>query len=624
MEENETILCSYNRACSRFFRQKREEYKISREEISLGIMSQNGLAQLESENGRVRWSKLNGDILMQRMGVAANHMEVMATRDELTRWRAREEIARLILENPRGAKVRLVQYRSDYRKREKIEEQFLLKMEVILMVQKWKQNEFCEEDLILKKAKKAVACTVMGSWEKNLSRYWLAPAELEALLLVAVAYFIKGDWKRAWNLQQEIWSYPEQHGWQAQIRALILPQVMLFRVKLLREKKEEERAYREGRKTLELLRITYPQRYAIDLLKVLSEISVDGEKEKEEQELFRQFRDMFLGLYREYEKPVHRIWQTVSVDNTREIGQTLYMLRRFWGKSMDEVVYENNELSISRRELQRVESGRHKPRNRYYRELMRLYQKPEEMYLLLLETESLDALALRQEIDLQIILGRWREAEENLDILKESLDINSPVNRQMMLFLQCCLELYRGNKDYGGAIKTLEKALHCTVPKFEGENQKWWVFRWGECMIAAQIALYYRYLGKLDESKNWYMCLKHSMEQQMESTAIPLVGYLSTINGYTGILGEFQEYEESIRIDEETIGKLLDKADIFSIEKLFYDKVWNEYESMETLNIDGERIRKDFEICEELALYMHNEEYLNEFLKPREKKYQLI
>ena len=120
----------YNQICGKMLQEEREKRGISREELARGILSKTALSHMET--GRIGWTKLPGDTLMHRMGVGTDYFEVVASAEELDRWRRREDICLLLPARPGEAVGKLREYRHVYGKREPLEEQFLCKAEALL------------------------------------------------------------------------------------------------------------------------------------------------------------------------------------------------------------------------------------------------------------------------------------------------------------------------------------------------------------------------------------------------------------------------------------------------------------------------------------------------------------
>ena len=176
----------YNQICGKMLQEEREKRGISREELARGILSKTALGHMET--GRIGWTKLPGDTLMHRMGVGTDYFEVVASAEELDRWRRREDICLLLPARPGEAVGKLREYRHAYGKREPLEEQFLCKAEALLALLDWRRDgEEADAARLSDMARRAVHCTVPEGWERGMEDLWLAPSELEAVLLEAAA-----------------------------------------------------------------------------------------------------------------------------------------------------------------------------------------------------------------------------------------------------------------------------------------------------------------------------------------------------------------------------------------------------------------------------------------------------
>ena len=155
------------------------------------------------ENGDTPWKKMIGDYLLQRLGVPTEYFEVMADARELNGWRDREDICLVVFEQPQKAQQLLEVYQKKYRKKTPFEEQFLKKMQTILLMQAYKKSfesksvdverEKSEGENLVESARQTVLCTLLDGWEKKkLSKFLLAPCELESILLLANCLFLIG------------------------------------------------------------------------------------------------------------------------------------------------------------------------------------------------------------------------------------------------------------------------------------------------------------------------------------------------------------------------------------------------------------------------------------------------
>lgn len=547
------------------------------------------------ENGDTPWKKMIGDYLLQRLGVPTEYFEVMADARELNGWRDREDICLVVFEQPQKAQQLLEVYQKKYRKKTPFEEQFLKKMQTILLMQAYKKSfesksvdverEKSEGENLVESAQQTVLCTLPDGWEKKkLSKFLLAPCELESILLLANCLLLIGKTDEAMQMHKKVADYVKQAKFEPKVQILIYPQVAFLGMKLELYAGNEEKAFSYGMEALELLRHQYSQRYVVfvleELLNVLECISVKGkedQKYKEEETEVTEFLKTFEELYRLFSHPKKRMWQSISVSNTNEIGLTLKMLRKAMGLSAAKVSAANPD-HLTARQIEKIEAGTHRPSGRNYEMLMQFYHKTGLEGQLLLETDSLEVLHQRQEIVDFIIREEWDNAWESFQSFKEKLDVNVPLNRQEMIFLDTDIQhTYHKKLTAQEYVKQMEKALYCTMPKIPMEKWNMWVFQREEAIVAGNIAGKFLNSGESKKAEELFSKLLQSFDMQMEHTRIPYRGYVVITTGLVNALGENKKYYQSIKQDERSINVLLNDT-IEDVDAFIYDICWSLYE----------------------------------------------
>lgn len=547
------------------------------------------------ENGDTPWKKMIGDYLLQRLGVPTEYFEVMADARELNGWRDREDICLVVFEQPQKAQQLLEVYQKKYRKKTPFEEQFLKKMQTILLMQAYKKSfesksvdverEKSEGENLVESAQQTVLCTLPDGWEKKkLSKFLLAPCELESILLLANCLLLIGKTDEAMQMHKKVADYVKQAKFEPKVQILIYPQVAFLGMKLELYAGNEEKAFSYGMEALELLRHQYSQRYVVfvleELLNVLECISVKGkedQKYKEEETEVTEFLKTFEELYRLFSHPKKRMWQSISVSNTHEIGLTLKMLRKAMGLSAAKVSAANPD-HLTARQIEKIEAGTHRPSGRNYEMLMQFYHKTGLEGQLLLETDSLEVLHQRQEIVDFIIREEWDNAWESFQSFKEKMDVNVPLNRQEMIFLDTDIQhTYHKKLTAQEYVKQMEKALYCTMPKIPMEKWNMWVFQREEAIVAGNIAGKFLNSGESKKAEELFSKLLQSFDMQMEHTRIPYRGYVVITTGLVNALGENKKYYQSIKQDERSINVLLNDT-IEDVDAFIYDICWSLYE----------------------------------------------
>lgn len=583
----------YNQYCGKFMYKERCRRGISEQKISRGVCTRTELRKME--NGDIPWKKMIGDYLLQRLGVPTEYFEVMADARELNGWRDREDICLVVFEQPQKAQQLLEVYQKKYRKKTPFEEQFLKKMQTILLMQAYKKSfesksvdverEKSEGENLVESAQQTVLCTLPDGWEKKkLSKFLLAPCELESILLLANCLLLIGKTDEAMQMHKKVADYVKQAKFEPKVQILIYPQVALLGMKLELYAGNEEKAFSYGMEALELLRHQYSQRYVVfvleELLNVLECISVKGkedQKYKEEETEVTEFLKTFEELYRLFSHPKKRMWQSISVSNTHEIGLTLKMLRKAMGLSAAKVSAANPD-HLTARQIEKIEAGTHRPSGRNYEMLMQFYHKTGLEGQLLLETDSLEVLHQRQEIVDFIIREEWDNAWESFQSFKEKLDVNVPLNRQEMIFLDTDIQhTYHKKLTAQEYVKQMEKALYCTMPKIPMEKWNMWVFQREEAIVAGNIAGKFLNSGESKKAEELFSKLLQSFDMQMEHTRIPYRGYVVITTGLVNALGENKKYYQSIKQDERSINVLLNDT-IEDVDAFIYDICWSLYE----------------------------------------------
>ena len=566
---------------------------ISEQKISRGVCTRTELRKME--NGDTPWKKMIGDYLLQRLGVPTEYFEVMADARELNGWRDREDICLVVFEQPQKAQQLLEVYQKKYRKKTPFEEQFLKKMQTILLMQAYKKSfesksvdverEKSEGENLVESAQQTVLCTLPDGWEKKkLSKFLLAPCELESILLLANCLLLIGKTDEAMQMHKKVADYVKQAKFEPKVQILIYPQVAFLGMKLELYAGNEEKAFSYGIEALELLRHQYSQRYVVfvleELLNVLECISAKGkedQKYKEEETEVTEFLKTFEELYRLFSHPKKRMWQSISVSNTHEIGLTLKMLRKAMGLSAAKVSAANPD-HLTARQIEKIEAGTHRPSGRNYEMLMQFYHKTGLEGQLLLETDSLEVLHQRQEIVDFIIREEWDNAWESFQSFKEKLDVNVPLNRQEMIFLDTDIQhTYHKKLTAQEYVKQMEKALYCTMPKIPMEKWNMWVFQREEAIVAGNIAGKFLNSGESKKAEELFSKLLQSFDMQMEHTRIPYRGYVVITTGLVNALGENKKYYQSIKQDERSINVLLNDT-IEDVDAFIYDICWSLYE----------------------------------------------
>ena len=622
----ERFTCEYNKVCGSIFREERKSRGMSLEKIAAGLLSKTALGNMES--GKTGWRKVTGDTLFQRLGILPDYFEMVASSDELERWRMREDISLLISDQDRKAQDRIREYRERYSDREPIEEQFLQKAELLLLLKEQVEkagSEAClQRERIETIAEAAIARTVPDRRGGKWIELPLAPSELEAFLLLGAVRMICDRREEAWQIQQAVWDYPRRHGWRERIIVQIMPQAALLGMELALQEKDSSKAFRMGREAVEMLRRNSCHCYLLPLLERMSGISEVElwERDRAYRNEIIVFRDGFKHIYAQEGYPGYRIWQGVYVENTREAGIVLKMLRKFAGKSCAKAVYDGEEMVITERQLEKIERGEHMPSHENYQRLIRQYGKSGGWMMPMLETDSVEVLEQWQEICSLIGFCEWDRAKERIEQLRQKVVMSYPRVRQaFLLFDALILQEYK--REWEKSLDMLQKALYITMPDIEGDK-KWWVFQREEIIIASNISSTYRILGKMEEARRWYQAIRFSLQQQKGKSGLEQRGYAILMESVDNYLGQEERYEEAIEANKEAVSNYLKQPEIDTLDRAYYRIAWNTCKLSSKQKMQHELYRKQwmdaFQASETVADLFYDE-YIMEFLQKRRKDY---
>ena len=353
---------------------------------------------------------------------------------------------------------------------------------------------------------------------------------------------------------------------------------------------------------------------------------IPGEELKEEErEYLREaagFRTAFQEIYARAGYPAHRIWQGIGVENTREAGIVLKMLRKFAGKTRAAAVCDENGVTVvTQRQLEKIEKGEHKPSYENYRRLVRQYGKNGGWMAPMVEADSVEVLELRQEIATLIGFREWEKAEQEMERLRWKVNPEYPRVRQEFLLYEA---LRQKKHDLEKSLELLMESLHVTVPDMEGRDGKWWVFQREEGMIATNIMDVYRRLGKMEEAGEWFEMLRFSMEQQRSRTGIVHTGYEILMESYDNYLGVLEHFEEAAEASKEAASNYLKQPQIDTLARAFYRFTWNTYEIAQKHKERCGELHKEWKkafLASEAVARYSIDNYLMGFLESRRGKY---
>ena len=596
----------------------RIEKKINTRQLIQGVISDR--AFLDIKKGKHILAKSDWEFLMQRMGIVTDYFETIVSRRELDDWRLREDICLCVFERPNEATKMLEQYQKNFQQGkngiQKIQEQFYLKMKWILFRKVLKAEQF------YKLASDAVSCTVSDEkWQEKLKSLYVGPAELEAMLLVVWSLFLLGNNDKALTLFWKIKLYPEEHGWEPRMQQMIVPQIVLIGMRLLEEFHMDEEAYQLGETGVELLRDQCSQRYAYPVLKELCRIGKQLKKEGERQQQIQNFTDIFEIIYKANQVPCMRIWQCNSIKNSYDISLVLKRMRCSLEKTQLEICTDENGFPfLSVKQLSRIEKGQNRPSGEVFRYLTRKMERKIDWIMPMLETDSVQALSIRQDImylDGMKQLNKEKELIEKLKTIMGEENCKKPYICQELMFIETSLEYEAGNITAKEAQKLYYEALSYTFP-IEYLSRKTLPFiRREEGMLISNIAYLHHKIGETAKAQELFEKLYEVFRPQQQLFKINNPACAVMLGQYSSLLGDVDEYQKALDIDIINFQCEIDDSYLVLINGLLYNQAWDHYELDK--NKYQRRYRQEFSSAQIMANFIKDSKSASLYQKRRKK-----
>lgn len=599
----------------RIFTMIRKERRISVSQLVRGVISRRAFSDIE--NGKTVFLREYWELFMHRMGAATKYFEVVVSRKELEDWRQREDICLTVFENPEEARIKWKRYQENHVKRSAVEEQFCLKVDWLLA------RDTCSFEELYEMSCRAVECTVKGDWRENFYSLYLAPSELEAILLVVCSLDLLGKTKEALDLFYRVWKYPDSQGWESGMQLLIQPQAALVGMQLYRNRQANQVAFEIGQMALERLRQEKSQRYAYSLLCALVDVGMELRRTGNEPENLQQlegFRDAFEMVYKENGFPCRRVWQLGSMEECYDVSLVLKRMRLAQGMTQEEVCLDERGFPFLQvRQLSRIEQGENRPSTETFQLLTRNMGCPLDWIMPIFNIYSIKTLKLWRDIVVAIGERDWEKTELLLNLFRrEVAEKKDSQVEQEISFVEILLMLEKKELTFAQARENFVQALFATFPL------EWYFFpeipfvHEAEGMILYNIALMHVQMGEYERARQLLQSLESFYRPQQEILRKNNGVSSLVLQGKSYVCGEMRRYEEALAVDTQNLKYELAGDSLRNIGRLLYNKAWDCYEVENGQN--QAKFQRNFSCAQQFAAFGYSE-FLIQFLREREEKY---
>lgn len=603
----------------KIFEAYRVEKKSSTRKLVQGLMSDR--AFLDIKKGKYILAKSDWEFLMQRMGIVTEYFETIVSRKELEDWRIREDICLLILENQSEAKKRLEQYRSKCLKEKKeipkIQNQFCMKITWLLSKSVLTAEELYDLSC------KAVACTVAEEkWQEKLTTLYLGPAELETTLLTVWSLYLLGKTTKALELYWKIKCYPKDYEWEPRMQQMIIPQIAWLGMKLYQRLHMDDEALKVGENALELLRDQSSQRYVYPILQELISLEEMYGKEYKRIQQLKKFKVAFENVYEANKLPCMRMWQCSSIKNSYDVSLILKRMRYSMEKTQSEVCTDENGIPfLSIKQLSRIEKGENRPSGEVFRYLTQKMGRKIDWIMPMLETDSIQALSIRQDIMYWSGMRQYDKEKERIEKLKQIIgndNLERPYIRQEILFTETSLKCETNIIIASEAMKLYYKALSCTFPIEYLSRKQLPFIRREEGMIISNIAYLYHKMGETSKAQELFEKLFAAFRPQQQLFRVNNSACAVMLGQYSSLLGDLKKYNNALIIDNINLQCEINHYSLSFISDLLYNEAWEYYE------IDKNKYKREYrqKFLSAWKIAEFTKDWTSiAFYKEREKKY---
>ncbi len=345
-------------------------------------------------------------------------------------------------------------------------------------------------------------------------------------------------------------------------------------------------------------------------------------KEYKRIQQLRNFKATFENIYEANKLPCMRMWQCSSIKNSYDVSLILKRMRYSMEKTQSEVCTDENGIPfLSIKQLSRIEKGENRPSGEVFRYLTQKMGRKIDWIMPMLETDSMQALSIRQDIMYWSGMRQYDKEKEMIEKLKKIIgedNLEKPYIRQEILFTETSLKYETNNITDLEALKLHYKALSCTFPIEYLSREQLPFIRREEGMIISNIAYLYHKMGETSKARKLFekLCGVFKPYQNLFKINNPACAVM--LGQYSSLLGDLKEYKKALEVDTQNLQCEINDSYLILVSELLYNQAWDHYE------IDRNKYKKEYRqeflnarrIAEFVkawpSLYFYNE---------REKKY---
>lgn len=193
------------------------------------------------------------------------------------------------------------------------------------------------------------------------------------------------------------------------------------------------------------------------------------------------------------------------------IGDFMREIRERQGRSQEDVCYN----ICSPASLSRIENGKQIPGRCILDKLLERLGTENNVFNVFVSKEEMVFYEAVQELTRRIADGKFDELDKLIQQMDELTKESTELERQYLYFAKAEV-MWKKQGDREGAWEMLMKAIHVTLPEFDGKSPlSNNLLTYDEIMIINSIAVKHEKAGRMDTAMGLELWLKEYMEKKM-------------------------------------------------------------------------------------------------------------
>lgn len=536
-----------------FIKKKRIERNISANSLSSGLCHKSSLTQFE--NGEIRFDKFMIDTLVQRLGVNDDFFEHFVTNNDMAIQELRLDILNKINNNELELAIKLIEeYQGVTKSKGNLQKQFYLYCRCLIS-----EKERIDTNELLNKFENIIEVTVPNFKIRDVKELALSNFEIQLILNYTELLFEKNE-PDGIKLYHKLLQYYEKDTIDIGIKSIKYPNIVLKLTNILIGRQQYNDSLVLVEKAIQCLHETGKSNCLIELLTskltIIRKLDLSGE----DVDKIERWIDDLNYIYQKYPNISSNIDAFIWV-NYYVIGDVILIRRNMMNLSQEKLA----EDICDKKAISRIETKKTKKQPEFTSLILQRLNFSGELYGLEVVTLDYETFALAQETTSNLIKNNYVVVKENIELLKNKLDLINPINKQYILHKESNV-LYRlGEITIDIHLDNLSKALETTISMESILKSKDIFLTRKEKILLCNIIDCYEILNETDKLNKLLVILEKICNTDYYFTIVVLASKLANSG----------KFVESNLILENAFKSEMLLKNLSALSKVIYENAWN-------------------------------------------------